>query len=79
MQLWRTTYFHELKGADPVLNWLRGTTLLPVQAALGGAGSSANQKFERELARRLASAYPPAANGITLFAFSRMFFIAHRP
>jgi trans-aconitate methyltransferase len=54
-------------------------TLLPAKAALGGVGSSANRKFERELARRLASAYPPAANGITLFAFSRMFFIAYRP
>lgn len=78
MELLRTAYFHGPTGGDPVLNFLTGMTLLPVQAALGGVYSRANRKVEQELARRLASAYPPAANGITLFAFSRMFFIAHR-
>ena len=37
VDLWRTTYFQQLAGDDAVLDWMRGTTLLPVQSALGGA------------------------------------------
>ena len=51
VDLWRTTYFQQLAGADAVLDWLRGTALLPVQAALGGAEASAG--FERALGERL--------------------------
>src|SRR5436309_3157660 len=31
---WETTYLHVLDGADPVLDWVRGTALRPVLAAL---------------------------------------------
>ena len=31
---WETTYLHVLQGADPVLDWYRGTGLRPVLAAL---------------------------------------------
>ena len=47
--LWRTTYYHRLSGSAPVLDWLRGTTLLPIYAALGGAGSPATLAFEAAL------------------------------
>ena len=39
VDLWQTIYHQQLAGPDAVLDWVRGTTLLPVQAALGGAGS----------------------------------------
>src|SRR4051794_39529205 len=32
--VWETTYVHVLPGPDPVLEWLRGTGLRPVYAAL---------------------------------------------
>ncbi len=32
--VWETTYLHLLHGADPVLDWVRGTGLRPVLAAL---------------------------------------------
>lgn len=34
---WETTYLHVLPGADPVLEWMRGTGLRPVLAALSSS------------------------------------------
>lgn len=77
VDLWQTVYYQEMSGAAPVLDWLKGTTLLPIQAALG-AGSAAMAAFERELGARLALAYPPDAAGRTLFPFQRLFMVAQR-
>ena len=44
-----------LAGPAPVLDWLRGTTLLPYLAPLDEAGQAA---FLDELGPRLAAAYP---------------------
>lgn len=78
VDLWETTYHQQLSGADPVLDWLRGTTLLRVHAALGGAGTDAMLEFEERLAILLRAAYPTGADGITLFPFKRLFFVASR-
>ena len=34
IDIWETEYFHVLEGDDPVLNWLRGTLLVPLLDAL---------------------------------------------
>jgi trans-aconitate methyltransferase len=78
VDLWETTYFHALSGPDPVLDWLKGATLLPVQAALSGAGTKESVAFERVLAERPRAAYPPDARGVTLFPFKRLFLIGSR-
>lgn len=75
VDLWLTTYYQLLEGPTPVLDWLRGTTLLPIHAALGSAHSEATAAFERELGERLAAAYPSNPDG-TLFPFRRVFFVA---
>jgi trans-aconitate 2-methyltransferase len=71
---WETTYLHVLAGADPVLEWMRGTALRPVLAALPGADYAA---FEAELAEQLRAAYPGTEHG-TLFPFRRVFAVATR-
>ena len=71
---WETTYVHVLRGSDPVLEWLRGTALRPLLAALGQDDAA---EFERQLAERLRVAYPERA-GVTLFSMSRIFFVATR-
>jgi trans-aconitate 2-methyltransferase len=76
VDLWETIYHHVLTGEDPVLDWLRGTTLLPVHAALGGADSTQTKAFEQELGARLRLAYPAGPGGVTLFPFKRLFFVA---
>ena len=77
VDLWQTVYHQELSGPAPVLDWLKGTTLLPIQAALG-ADSEAMAAFERQLGARLALAYPADAAGRTLFPFQRLFLVASR-
>lgn len=74
-QVWETTYLHVLSGPDPVLEWVRGTALRPVLAALSAADRPA---FEAELAERLRRAYPPDAHG-TVFPFRRIFAVAIAP
>jgi trans-aconitate 2-methyltransferase len=76
VDLWETTYHHALTGPEPVLEWLKGTTLLPVHEALGGADAEAARAFERALGARLAAAYPADPAGVTLFPFKRLFFVA---
>ncbi|HEU4425762.1 MAG TPA: trans-aconitate 2-methyltransferase [Pilimelia sp.] len=74
---WETTYVHLLPAGDgdehPVLRWMEGTALRPVQAVLGdGADWTA---FRRDLAARLAEAYP-AEDGVVYFPFRRIFAVA---
>jgi trans-aconitate 2-methyltransferase len=71
---WETTYLHLLHGTDPVLEWVRGTALRPVLAALPPADATV---FEAEYAERLREAYPAGPGG-TVFPFRRIFVVARR-
>jgi trans-aconitate 2-methyltransferase len=73
--VWETTYLHVLRGDDPVLEWLEGTTLRPVLARLDPHERS---EFRAELAERLRAAYPVTAHGV-VFPFRRVFAVGHRP
>jgi len=70
---WETTYIQRLTGEDPVLEWLAGTTLRPIRAALD---DEQWQRFRAELAPRLREAYPQRKDGTTLFPFRRVFVVA---
>jgi trans-aconitate 2-methyltransferase len=72
--VWETTYLHVLQGEDPVLEWVRGTGLRPILAALGPDDAA---EFEREYAAALREAYPASQQG-TLFPFRRIFAVGHR-
>lgn len=72
---WESTYLHVLPGPDPVLEWLRGTGLRPVLAALPAPEA---EEFCQVLAERLRVAYPTAEHG-TILPFRRIFVVAHRP
>jgi trans-aconitate 2-methyltransferase len=71
---WETTYVHQLHGQDPVLDWVRGTGLRPLLAALSAEDAAA---FESEYAARLRLAYPATENG-TFFPFRRIFAVARK-
>ncbi|MBV8929605.1 MAG: trans-aconitate 2-methyltransferase [Mycobacteriaceae bacterium] len=73
--VWETTYLHVLGGADPVLEWLRGTGLRPLLAALSPGDAD---EFATELAAKLRGAYPPGPHG-TVFPFRRIFAVGHKP
>lgn len=70
VELWETEYLHALTGEDPVLEWVRATTLLPVERALPADDFAA---FVEEYRARLRVAYPRREDGVTLFPFRRIF------
>lgn len=71
---WETVYYQILEGEDPVLEWVRGTGLLPVLAALSAEDAAL---FEKEYAGLLRSAYPAGSHG-TVFPFRRIFAVARK-
>jgi trans-aconitate 2-methyltransferase len=73
--VWETTYVHVLPGDDPVLEWVRGTGLRPILAALSPPDA---EEFATQLAAELRRAYPQGPHG-TLFPFRRVFAVGHRP
>ncbi|VXB34210.1 Trans-aconitate 2-methyltransferase [Arthrobacter sp. 9V] len=72
---WETTYQQVLQGEDPVLEWVRGTGLRPVLAALTAEEAA---DFEAEYSALLREAYPSTSHG-TVFPFRRIFAVAHKP
>ena len=70
---WETTYVHELTGDHPVLDWITGTALTPVKAALSEADW---QRFREELIPMLDAQYPARSDGRTFFPFRRIFVVA---
>src|SRR5260370_34143598 len=74
VDLWETIYLQVLEGADPVVNFMRGTALRPFLTARSAVEGA---RFVDAFAKRIAIAYPPQTNGQTLFPFRRMFIVAH--
>ena len=75
LDIWQTEYLHVLRGEDAVYRWVSGTGLRPFVQALDGA---AREAFIADYKRRLLRAYPPRADGATLFPFKRLFVVARR-
>ena len=81
---WETTYLQVLQGEDPVLEWVKGTTLRPVITKLtedekqaGLAEGELVNAFLAEYAQLLRDAYPATDHG-TVFPFRRIFVVARR-
>jgi len=70
--VWRTTYHHRMTGDNPVLEWVKGTTLRPV---LDRLAAEQREAFLAEYGARLRSAYPKR-DGVTVFPFTRTFVVA---
>jgi trans-aconitate 2-methyltransferase len=71
---WQTQYLHLLQGEDAVLEWMRGTGLRPLLAALPEGHVA---EFSSRYAALLRAAYPPRSYG-TVFGFTRTFVVAHK-
>ena len=72
---WETKYVHILQGPDPILEWVKGTALRPVLAALDT--EEQRNDFCSDLAPSLRDAYPTSSWG-TAFPFRRVFAVAVR-
>jgi trans-aconitate 2-methyltransferase len=73
LDMWETEYLQMLEGDNPVVEWTKGTWLRPLLDALD---EPARTLFEACYAGLVAAAYPPRADGRTLFPFRRLFIVA---
>jgi trans-aconitate 2-methyltransferase len=73
VDMWRTTYYQQLTGEDPVWTWVTGSVLRPVLAALVDED---RERFASECKARYLAAYPTTSAGVTTLAFSRLFMVA---
>ncbi|MER5771573.1 trans-aconitate 2-methyltransferase [Streptomyces sp. NPDC001985] len=71
VDVWETTYLQLLTGDDPVLDWVKGTSLRPVLTALDG-DPAALSAFLEEYGALLRAAYPAGPHG-TVYPFRRIF------
>jgi trans-aconitate 2-methyltransferase len=72
LDVWETVYQQQLSGNDAVANWATGSVVRPFLDALGDDGGA----FLEDYATRLARHYPAGPDGVTLFAFRRLFLVA---
>jgi trans-aconitate 2-methyltransferase len=73
LDVWETEYQQILSGPDPVKEYTKGTWLMRFLQALPADEAAA---FEADYAARVRRAYPPLADGRTLFPFRRLFIVA---
>jgi trans-aconitate 2-methyltransferase len=73
IDVWEIEYLQVLNGEDPVKEWTKGTALIPYLERLS---QTEQGQFECDYAQRLRQAYPPQADGTTLFPFKRLFILA---
>ena len=75
LDVWTTEYQHVLTGDDAVLEWVTGTGLRPI---LNGLADDDRETYLAKYRRRLNVEYPKRADGVTLYPFRRLFFVAVR-
>jgi trans-aconitate 2-methyltransferase len=75
VEVWRTTYYHALAGTDAIVEWFKGTGLLPFLEPLERAERA---DYLARYTRALGPAYPAAADGTVLLPFPRLFMVACR-
>jgi len=80
LDIWLTTYHHEMQDASGIVEWLRGSGMRPYLEALanGPNGKEDQQRFQNECLRRFKDSYPPRRNGKTVLSYPRLFLIAYK-
>jgi trans-aconitate 2-methyltransferase len=74
IDIWETTYQHQL-GRAGVTDWVKGTALRPILSHVSPAEGEA---FLADYDLAVRRAYPPQANGVTLYPQRRLFMVAVR-
>ncbi|MEE8393190.1 MAG: methyltransferase domain-containing protein, partial [Rhodospirillales bacterium] len=75
LDVWEEVYEHLFEGANPVVEWIKGTSLRPLLEALKG---DERQAFHDAYAALVAKAYPKRPDGRTPYPMRRLFIVAVR-
>lgn len=75
VDVWRTTYHHPLNGLDGIVEWFKGTGLLPYLTPLDAGERAEYLSVYRGL---LARHYPVLPDGKVILPFPRLFIVATR-
>jgi trans-aconitate 2-methyltransferase len=75
VDVWRTTYHHPLAGPAAIVEWFKGTGLLPFLAPLDPAERAG---YLARYSRAIEKAYPASSDGTVLLPFPRLFIVAQR-
>ncbi|MDE6385937.1 MAG: methyltransferase domain-containing protein [Eubacterium sp.] len=73
--IWETVYYHSMPSHNALIEWVKGTRLLPYLNALS---NEIQQEFLNEILEKAKAAYPIQKNGEIIFHFRRFFFIAKK-
>lgn len=75
LDLWETTYLHQLQGEDAAVQWAMGSSLRPFLDRLEDPMRS---QFLAAYTRAMRPHYPRRPDGTTLLPFRRLFLVATR-
>jgi len=75
VDVWRTTYHHRMSGTAGIVEWFKGSALIPFLAPLR---EEERQDFLDTYLEAITPDYSPQADGSVLLPFPRLFFVATR-
>ncbi len=75
VDIWRTTYYHQMPSHQAIIDWVTATGLRPW---LQDLTESEQQLFLKRYHQMLEEQYPLQENGQILLAFPRLFIVARR-
>lgn len=73
LQIWETEYFQEMSEYQEIFDWVSGTGLRPVLAAMD---AESQNRFKHAYIGAITKAYPLQANNKILLPFKRVFIVA---
>jgi trans-aconitate 2-methyltransferase len=73
VDIWHTIYNHPMADAAAIVEWVKGTGLMPYLAT---AGEKHREAFLADYLSRVEKAYPRMADGRVLLRFPRLFMVA---
>ena len=73
--IWETVYYHNMPSVDAMIEWVKGSRLLPYIQALSEIEA---QRLIGEILEKALNIYKKQKNGEIIFRFRRLFFTATR-